>query len=204
VTAGQRFARLVTDVVVRVPGAWRLFRRPVEAMFDRMAPSWDATRTGAERLAALRAALEAIPAAPARVLDVGTGSGAAARIAASVWPAAEIVGVDLSSGMIDEARRLASSDRERYEVADSSKLPFEDGSFDAVLLNNMIPFFDELARIVAPGGYLAIAFGLGPQTPIFVPFDRLGSELGRRGFAHLADFSEGSGVAFLARKADRS
>ena len=111
VTAGQRFARLVTDVVVRVPGAWRVFRRPLEAMFDRLAPSWDATRTGAERLAALRAALEAIPDAPARVLDLGTGSGAAARIAASVWPDAEVVGVDLSRGMIDEARRLASRPR---------------------------------------------------------------------------------------------
>jgi ubiquinone/menaquinone biosynthesis C-methylase UbiE len=203
-TMGQRFARFTTNVVIRVPGAWRLFRRPMQRMFDRVAPQWDGRRTTPERLASLRAALSAIPAAPTRALDVGTGSGAGARVAASVWPQAEIVGVDLSSGMIAEAKRLASSERERYETADSSHLPFEDGSFGAVFLNNMIPFFDEIARVVAPGGHVAVAYGLGDKTPIYVPSERLMAELGRRGFSHVADFAEGGGTALLARKADRS
>jgi len=204
VTAAQRFARLVTDVVVRVPGAWRLFRRPLERNFDRMAATWDATRVSEERLRPVRAALEAIPAAPARVVDVGTGTGAAARLAASLWPEAEITGVDLSRAMIDEARRLASSGRERYEVADSSALPFPDASFDAVVLNNMIPFFDELARVTAPGGHVAVAFALGAQTPIWVPLERVRAELERRGFAHVADFAEGIGRSLLARRPDPS
>jgi len=204
VTAAQRFARLVTDVVVRVPGAWRLFRRPLERNFDRMAATWDATRVSEERLRPVRAALEAIPAAPARVVDVGTGTGAAARLAASLWPEAEITGVDLSRAMIDEARRLSSSGRERYEVADSSALPFPDASFDAVVLNNMIPFFDELARVTAPGGHVAVAFALGAQTPIWVPLERVRAELERRGFAHVADFAEGSGRSLLARRPDPS
>ncbi|HTR32771.1 MAG TPA: class I SAM-dependent methyltransferase [Gaiellaceae bacterium] len=203
-TAAQRFARLVTDVVVRVPGAWRLFRRPLERNFDRMAATWDATRVSEERLRPVRAALEAIPAAPARVVDVGTGTGAAARLAASLWPEAEITGVDLSRAMIDEARRLASSGRERYEVADSSALPFPDASFDAVVLNNMIPFFDELARVTAPGGHVAVAFALGAQTPIWVPLERVRAELERRGFAHVADFAEGIGRSLLARRPDPS
>jgi len=204
VTAAQRFARLVTDVVVRVPGAWRLFRRPLERNFDRMAATWDATRVSEERLRPVRAALEAIPAAPARVVDVGTGTGAAARLAASLWPEAEITGVDLSRAMIDEARRLSSSGRERYEVADSSALPFPDASFDAVVLNNMIPFFDELARVTAPGGHVAVAFALGAQTPIWVPLERVRAELERRGFAHVADFAEGIGRSLLARRPDPS
>jgi len=204
VTAAQRFARLVTDVVVRVPGAWRLFRRPLERNFDRMAATWDATRVSEERLRPVRAALEAIPAAPARVVDVGTGTGAAARLAASLWPEAEITGVDLSRAMIDEARRLSSSGRERYEVADSSALPFPDASFDAVVLNNMIPFFDELARVTAPGGHVAVAFALGAQTPIWVPLERVRAELERRGFAHVADFAEGVGRSLLARRPDPS
>ena len=203
-TAAQRFARLVTDVVVRVPGAWRLFRRPLERNFDRMAATWDATRVSEERLRSVRAALEAIPAAPARVVDVGTGTGAAARLAASLWPEAEITGVDLSRAMIDEARRLSSSGRERYEVADSSALPFPDASFDAVVLNNMIPFFDELARVTAPGGHVAVAFALGAQTPIWVPLERVRAELERRGFAHVADFAEGVGRSLLARRPDPS
>ena len=43
-TFGQRFARLVTTVVVRVPFLWRFFRRRLTRNFDRLAPEWDATR----------------------------------------------------------------------------------------------------------------------------------------------------------------
>ena len=203
-SVGQRFARFVTTTVVRVPGSWRLFRRPVASMFDRLAQEWDATRAAPGRMRVIRAALERIDPAPARVLDLGTGTGAAARIAAELWPSAEVVGVDVSSGMVEEARRLASSDRERYEVADSAHLPFADGSFDVVSLNNMIPFFDELGRVTAPGGHVAIAFSLGDRTPIYVPPERVVAELSRRGFSHVATFEADPGVSLLARKRDRS
>ncbi|HZQ83014.1 MAG TPA: methyltransferase domain-containing protein [Gaiellaceae bacterium] len=203
-TRQQRFARFVTTMVVRVPATWRLFRGPLERNFDRLAPQWDATRVSPERLLPLRAALEAVPSPPARVLDLGTGSGAAARLAAELWPDAQVVGVDLSPRMIDEARRLASSERERYDVADSSALGEPDGSFDLVTLNNMIPFFDEVARVVAPGGHVAVSYSLGPRTPIYVPFARVRSELAARGFAHVADFEVGTGESLLARKSERS
>jgi ubiquinone/menaquinone biosynthesis C-methylase UbiE len=202
---GQRYARFATNVVTRVPGAWVLFRRPVASMFDRLAREWDATRADPSRMRAIRAALEAIgEPPPARVLDIGTGTGAAARVSAELWPAAQIVGVDVSSGMIEEARRLASCEREQYQVADSAHLPFADASFDAVSLNNMIPFYDELARVTAPGGHVAIAFSLGDRTPIFVPPARVVAELERRGFAHVASFEQAPGISLLAKKADRS
>jgi ubiquinone/menaquinone biosynthesis C-methylase UbiE len=200
VTLQQRFARLVTTVVVRFPAAWGLFRGRMQSNFDRLAPEWDGTRTGPERLRALREALGAIPEPPARVLDLGTGSGAAARIAAELWPGAEVTGVDLSPAMVEEARRLAATPREHYEVADSSALPFPDASFDAVLLNNMIPFFDELARVVAPGGHAAVAFGLGERTPIYVPLERVRRELEARGFTHVANFAASGGLSLLARR----
>jgi ubiquinone/menaquinone biosynthesis C-methylase UbiE len=203
VNAQQRFVRAVTTAVVRAPGLWRLFRAPVTGQFERLAPEWDALRVNPNRLRAIRAAFEAVP-PPSRVLDVGTGSGAAARAAAEVWPNAEIVGVDVSAGMVAEARRLATTDRERYEVGDSARLAFADASFDFVALNNMIPFFDEIARVTAPGGHVAIAFGLGPQTPIWVPLERVRAELERRGFSHVATFDEPPGVAFLARKGSGS
>jgi trans-aconitate methyltransferase len=197
VTAGQRFVRFATDVVVRVPLAWKLFRRPLTRTFDRLAPTWE-TRLSEERLRPMLAALDALPAAPARVLDVGTGTGRVARIAAERWPGAEVVGVDASSGMVEEARRLGGN--VRYDVADSLQLPYADGSFDLLTLNNMIPFFDELARVTATGGHVAVAFGLGAQTPIYVPLGRVRAELERRGFAHVADFSPGDGLAVLTRK----
>jgi ubiquinone/menaquinone biosynthesis C-methylase UbiE len=203
-TVGQRFARLVTNVVVRAPGLWRVFRRPLTANFDRIAPEWDATRVDETRLRPIVAALDAIDEPPRSVLDLGTGTGRVARLAAERWPAAAITGVDVSGGMIAEARRLATSEAQRYEVGDASRLAYPDGAFDLVAMNNMIPFFDEVARVTAPGGYVAVAFGLGPATPIWVPLDRVRGELERRGFTHVANFSAGPGVSLLARKAAAS
>ena len=80
-------------------------------------------------------------------------------------------------------------------AAEPARLPYPDASFDVVALNNMIPFFDELARVAR--GHVAIAFSMGDQTPIYVPLDRVRRELEARGFVHVGDF----GVALLARKA---
>jgi trans-aconitate methyltransferase len=201
VTAGQRFARLVTNVVVRMPGAWRLFRGPLTRGFDRLAPTWEG-RVSDEGLRAIEAALAAVPGAPAHVLDLGTGTGRVARVLADRWPEAEIVGADASPGMIDQARRLGG--RVRYEVADASALPYADGAFELVTLNNMIPFFDELVRVTAPDGRVAIAFSMGDRTPIYVPLARVRTELERRGFAHVAAFAEGAGTALLAQRTKAS
>ena len=195
-TVGQRFARLVTDVVVRAPFLWRVFRRRMTRNFDLLAPEWDATRVSRERLTPMIAALD-VSGAPARALDVGTGTGAVARLIRERWPSAEVTGIDVSPGMIAEARRLG---QERYDVGDASALPYEDATFDLVTLNNMIPFFDELARVTAPGGYVAISYSMGPRTPIWVPLERVRDELQRRGFLHIADFEVGGGVALLARR----
>ena len=125
------------------------------------------------------------------------------RLLARVQAAAAAGGeplVDLAERMIEEARRQTSSDRITYRQADAQKLPFETGAFDLVLLSNMIPFFDELARIVESQGHVVLAFSGGSGTPIYVPSDRLRDELGRRGFAEFAEVSAGRGTAFLARK----
>jgi SAM-dependent methyltransferase len=200
-TAGQRFARLVTDVVVRVPFAWRLFRGPLTRSFDRLAPTWEG-RISDERLEPLKAALGGLAEPPATVLDLGTGTGRVARIVAEAWPQTKVVGADVSPGMIDEARRLGGNIH--YDVADASRLPYEDGAFELVTLSNMIPFFDELARVTAPGGSVIVAYTMGDRTPIYVPFERVRAELERRGFTHVADFDAGTGTALLARKDDRS
>jgi SAM-dependent methyltransferase len=202
-SVGQRFARLATDVVVRRPTLWRLFREPMRRQFDRMAPQWDAMRSGGH-LESLEAALAAIPTAPRSVLDVGTGTGTAARAIAARWPDAEVVGVDVADGMISEARRLLPAELEgrvRFEHADAAALPFPDASFDLVTLANMIPFFDEIDRVLMPGGQVLFAWSVGAQTPIYVPSERLRSELARRGFAGFRELTAEPGTAFLARKA---
>jgi SAM-dependent methyltransferase len=194
---GRRFARLATNAVVRRPGLWRLFRGALRRQFDRLGPQWDEI-IQTDHLAAFERALEQVEPPPRRVLDLGTGTGAAALAVARRFPEAEVVGVDLAESMIAEARR--KTDRVRFEVGDAAALRFEDGAFDLVTHANMIPFFDELARVVAPGGYVVFGFSGGSGTPIYVEPARLRSELERRGFTHFAELEAGRGTAFLARK----
>jgi SAM-dependent methyltransferase len=197
VNAGQRFARFVTDVVVRRPFLWRVFRAPLRRTFDRLAPVWDEMRMP-EAFAPVEAALAALPGEPRSVLDLGTGTGSVAQLVAERFPKAQVTGVDVSPKMIDVAR--AKGTRVRFEVADAERLPYDDDAFDLVTLGNMIPFFDELARVTATDGHVLFAFSGGDQTPIYVPFERLRAELASRGFADFADFSAGRGTALLARK----
>jgi SAM-dependent methyltransferase len=197
---GRRFARLATNAVVRRPGLWRFFRGPLRRQFDRIAPNWDEI-IQPDHLAAFERALEQVEPSPRRALDLGTGTGAAAVVVARRFPEAEVVGVDLADSMVAEARR--KTDRVRFEVGDAAALAFEDGAFDLVTHANMIPFFDELARVVAPGGYVVFGFSGGRETPIYVDPRRLRGELERRGFTHFAELDEGRGTAFLARKGER-
>jgi SAM-dependent methyltransferase len=199
---GQRIARFTTDVVVRWPRLWGVFRGLTRRQFDAIAPKWNTMRMP-DSLAPFEAALDALEAPPKRALDLGTGTGAGARAVAARFPDAEVVGADLSERMLAEARgdlpkELAA--RVRFERADASSLPYGDGSFDLVTLANMIPFFDELARVAAPGGSIVFAFSGGAGTPIYVSPGRLRTELGRRGFTDFAEFQAGRGTAFLARK----
>ena len=198
-TRGQRFARVVTDIVVRWPALWRILRRPMRAQFDKLAPAWEGIRMP-DTLAPVEAGLDSVTSPPARVLDLGTGTGVVARLVAERFPEAEIVGADMATQMIEEARRVTDSPTVTYQVADAQNLPFADGAFDLVTLGNMIPFFDELARVVKPGGRVLIAYSAGDETPIYVPSDRLRAELGRRGFVEFAELSAGRGTSLLAVK----
>jgi SAM-dependent methyltransferase len=201
VAFGRRFARLVTNAVVRRPSLWRLFSRPLRTQFERLAPQWDTMRA-AQAFEPLEAALQTLP-APERALDLGTGTGRAATLIALRFPEASVVGLDLAEAMVAEARRNLPPElqgRVRFEQGDAAHLPYDDGAFDLVALANMIPFFDELARVVAPGGAVLFSFSLGAETPIYVAPGRLRGELSRRGFAEFAEFSVGQGAALVARK----
>ena len=202
VAAGRRFARLATDVVTRFPGLWPVFRGLIGVQFDALAPRWE-QMVSAEHLAPYEAALASLD-PPARALDLGTGTGAGAVAIARRFPEAEVVGADLSDRMIAEARRKVPpelGDRVRFEVTDASRLPYPDGSFDLVTLMNMIPFFDELARVTAPGGAALFSFSGGPGTPIYVPAERLRAELGGGVSRNLRTLQPGTAPPWLPARA---
>lgn len=204
--AGRRFARLATRAVVARPRLWRLFRGPLRAQFDQLAPVWHG-RGGPETLGALATALDRLEAPPRRALDLGTGTGKAAVLVAERFPQAEVVGVDLAPRMIAEAQRLLPSGlgaRVRFAIADAAELPFEDGAFDLVVLLNMIPFFPELRRVTAPGGTLVVSSGFGPETPIWTPPETLRTRLEPLGFTAFEELAVGPATALLAKRAGAS
>ena len=98
-----------------------------------------------------------------RVLDVACGTGIVAREAASrVGDEESVTGLDASSGMLAVAERLAPAINWQQGVAES--LPFEDESFDAVVSQFGLMFFEdrskaleEMIRVLAPGGWIAVA-----------------------------------------------
>ena len=107
----------------------------MKAYYDRRAAEYDEWYRGAGRFAererpgweheieALGLALAGLP--PARTLDVACGTGFLTRHLPG-----EVVGLDQSESMLEEARRQAAN--ATYVQGDALALPFEDGSFDRV------------------------------------------------------------------------
>lgn len=201
-TFPQRLARLTTALVVSSPRRWRFLRAPFRRYFTLLAPRWDGI-TAPGQLDALQAALADL-APPRQALDLGTGTGAAAFLVAARFPDAAITGIDLSPAMVAAARTKTPpqlAHRVSFRAADAARLPLPASSCDLVTLVNMIPFFDELARVLTPDGTLLVSFAEGADTPIWVSPARLRFELGRRGFTHFEEFAVGAATCLLARSA---
>jgi ubiquinone/menaquinone biosynthesis C-methylase UbiE len=97
--------------------------------------------------------------AGSRVLDLATGPGYVAARAAE--RGASVVGVDVAPAMVQLAREMHPG--LDFREADGEALPFEDGSFDAVVSNFVVPHLgrhervvSELVRVLKPGGRLSL------------------------------------------------
>ena len=70
------------------------------------------------------------------VLEIATGPGLLAKHVA--YAAKRIVATDYSEGMIREAKKGEHADNRSFEIADAANLPYEDHSFDVVLIANAL------------------------------------------------------------------
>ena len=128
------------------------------------------------------AAVDATP--DARVLDVATGTGLVARALKRRY-GCRVVGLDQSEDMLSRARPLVGSVYEDVVRGEAERLPFEDGSFDALTFTYLLRYVDdpaatmrELARVVRPGGRVAMLEFFVPPRPVLYPAWWLYTRLG--------------------------
>lgn len=157
----------------------------VEQMFDNIAPtydtlnhrlSWDIDR-GWRR----KAISELVPHAPKTVLDIATGTGDFAILAAKMLQPARLVGADISEGMMEIGRQKVAKeglqDIITFAKEDCLALSYSDNSFDAVTAAFGIRNFAdldqglrEMCRVLKDGGHLSI---VELTTPVSFPMKQL-------------------------------
>jgi SAM-dependent methyltransferase len=97
-----------------------------------------------------------------RVLDIACGTGVLAREAAGRVGAASVCGLDRNPAMLEVARRVQPE--VEWRLGRAEELPFDAESFDVVVSQFGLMFFDdpvlalrEMRRVLRPGGQLAVA-----------------------------------------------
>lgn len=140
-------------------------KRQVVAAFDLASDTYDEPALKCFDLHSLALVREAQVHEGAQVLDVATGTGKVAFAAArAIGPKGRIVGIDLSEGMLVQARRRLGGLPVEFRLMDAEKLEFEDATFDVVLCGFAIWFLPdilrgmrEMRRVLRPGGRLAFS-----------------------------------------------
>ena len=152
----------------------------VEEMFDNISPKYDLLNhllsLNIDKLWRKRTIKKLESHSPKRILDIATGTGDFA-MAATKLESVEVVGIDISEGMLSIARDKIKKKRleHRFSVqkADSENLPFKDASFDAAIVGFGVRNFEnlrkglaEILRVIKPGGvFYVLEFSKPRKTP---------------------------------------
>src|SRR5204863_5101343 len=107
------------------------------------------------------------------VLDLGTGTALIPIEFCRRSPRGDVVAVDAAAHMLavarDNVRRAGFESRITLQLVDAKRMPFDDGSFPAVMSNSIVhhipdprAVFTEIARVVMPGGTIFVRDLLRP------------------------------------------
>lgn len=151
-------------------------KKQVRRAFSRAAQDYDAAAVMQREVCTrMLERLDIIKLQPARLLDVGSGTGWGTRQLSGRYPQAEIVALDIAIGMLQYARgtsswwkKLFAGKREGFVCADAEALPVASGSMDMVWsnltlqwCNDLSATFAELQRIIKTDGLLMFSsFGV--------------------------------------------
>lgn len=157
-------------------------KEKVREMFDNIAPTYDKLNhvlsMNVDKLWRRYALREIVDGSVQRILDVACGTGdSTISIAKAVAEGSEVVGVDISEGMMALVKRKAEKagvgDCIRLQVADGEALPYEEGVFDRVTCAFGIRNFEhkekglvEFLRVLKPGGKAVILELSVPQKRV--------------------------------------
>lgn len=114
---------------------------------------------------------------PENILDIATGTGDLA-INLAATNAKEIIGLDISNGMLEVGRKKITSKKLEniisMVIGDSENLPFEDNTFDAITVafgvrnfENLEKGLSEILRVLKPNGIFVILETSVPTNPIY-------------------------------------
>ena len=160
-------------------------RAQVEEMFDNIAPTYDKLNHrlswNIDKRWRRRAVAALSDYAPETILDVATGTGDFAIQLATTLHPKEVVGADISEGMMEVGRDKVHSagldDIIRFAKEDCFKMTFPDSRFDAVTAAFGIRNFSdldgglrEMCRVLKPGGHLSV---IELTTPRHFPMRQL-------------------------------
>lgn len=111
---------------------------------------------------------------PRRILEIATGTGILTRALHRAVPEAHIVATDVNPAMLEFAAGRLSSGHVSFEPADAHDLPFADASFDLVVCQFGVMFFQDkvragkaVRRVLQPGGhYVLVTFDDLERNPV--------------------------------------
>jgi len=151
---------------------YRLDKQQARLAFERAAATYDAAAALQQEVGQrLMERLDLIRIQPARILDLGAGTGVFSKALLRRYRKADVFALDIALNMLRHTRRRGGWLRRPCCVcADGERLPFADDSVDFIFSNlalqwcmDLEPVFTELQRVLAPGGLLMFTT-FGPDT----------------------------------------